>query len=108
MAGLGASSSTAWLVDSGASHHVCSDRNMLTNMRKSNVKSMITANHDVVVKGQGDVQLRVSEHGARKIVQVCDVLYVPDFVANFAVCGKSGRSRHACDVPAGSVCCGAP
>jgi hypothetical protein len=58
--GLAAPSSTAWLVNLGASHHVCSDRNMLTNMRKSNVKSMITANHGaVVVKGQGDVRLRL-------------------------------------------------
>jgi hypothetical protein len=44
MAGLGASSSTAWLVDSGASHHVCSNRAMLSDLRESHVKSVITAN----------------------------------------------------------------
>jgi hypothetical protein len=89
MAGLGASSSTARLVDLEASHYVCSDRNMLSNMRKSNVKSMITANHGVVVvKGQGDVQLRVSEHGVRKIVKNCDVLYIHDLMANLLFVGK--------------------
>jgi hypothetical protein len=83
MAGLGVSSSTTWLVDSGASHHVCSDRAMSNSLRESSVKSVLTANHGVTsVKGQGDVQLRVRVHGSSKVVKVCDVLYVPGFVAN--------------------------
>jgi hypothetical protein len=53
MAGLGASSSTMWLVDSGASHHVCSNRATLSDLRESRVKSVITANHGVAeVVGQ--------------------------------------------------------
>jgi hypothetical protein len=106
MAGLGASSSTAWLVDSGASHHVCSDKSMLTNLRASNVKSLITANHVVAsVKGQGDVQLRV--HGSSNVVEVCDVLYVPDVVANLLSVGKlAGQGMPG--VCTGSLCVGAP
>jgi transposase InsO family protein len=89
MAGLGVSSSTAWLADSGASHHVCSDRAMFSNLHESRVKSVLTAKHGVAfVKGQGDVQLRVCLHGSSEVVAVCDVLYVPDFVANLLSVGK--------------------
>jgi hypothetical protein len=88
MAGLGASSSTTWLVDSGASHHVCSDRAMFRSLRESRVKSVLTANHGVTsLKGQGNVQLRVSVHGSSKVVKVFDVLYVPDFVAHLLSVG---------------------
>ena len=63
MAGLGASS-TAWLVDSGASHHICAQRDLLSDFLDSSVKSVLTANHGVApVLGQGDVRLRVTVHG---------------------------------------------
>jgi hypothetical protein len=89
MAGLGVSSSTAWLVDSGASHHVCSDRTLFNNLRASDVKSVMTANHGIApVKGQEYVQLRVSVHSSNKVVEVRDVLYVPGLSANLLSVGK--------------------
>jgi hypothetical protein len=74
MAGLGASSSTAWLVESGASHHVCSNRAMLSDLLESRAKSVITATHGVAkVVGQGTLRLHVTVGCARSlwVVQGC-------------------------------------
>jgi hypothetical protein len=61
MAGLGAFSPTAWLVDSGASHHVCSDRAVFDDLLESKVKSVVTANHGVArVVGQGTLRLHLT------------------------------------------------
>jgi hypothetical protein len=92
MAGLGAiscCSSTAWLVDSGASHHVCSDRAMFDDLSESRVQSVITANHGVAwVIGQGTLRLRMTVRGLGKVVAIPDVLCVPDFVTNLLSVGK--------------------
>jgi hypothetical protein len=55
----------------------------------SHIKSVITANHGVApVLGQGTVRLSVSVHGLIKVVTVCDVLYVPDFMTNLLSVSK--------------------
>jgi hypothetical protein len=89
MAGLSASSSTAWLLDSGASHHVCSNRAMLGDLRESRVKPVIRANHGVAqVVGQGTLRLRAPVRGLCKVVVIRDVLCVPDFVTKLLSVGK--------------------
>jgi hypothetical protein len=105
MAGQGVpspSSSSVWLVDSGASHHLCADRLMMCDFRESHVTLVTTANYGAgPMKGLGGVQLTV--HGT--IGRLRDVLYVLDLVTNLLSLSKlvdQGMpvefARDSCDI----------
>lgn len=65
-----------WIIDSGASRHMCADFNCFQGIRPSKVKYITVANMQrLAVKGRGDILLNVeSKHGG---MELKNVLFVP-------------------------------
>lgn len=72
-----------WLVDSGASEHMCRDRALFTSIASTSEKSVIVGNGAVIsVLGCGQMAVQVS-NGTKWIDTVIDnVLYVPELKTN--------------------------
>lgn len=68
-----------WYIDSGASQHMTSHEDWLSELRSTSVKEIVTANNKkMAVSGTGKVVLRVNDED----VGVKDVLYVPELTTN--------------------------
>ena len=48
-----------WVIDSGASRHMCAEKNAIVNLKQSTAKFMIAANgHKISVLGEGCVNIQ--------------------------------------------------
>lgn len=76
-----------WVLDSGASSHICRDKNLFSvlNVYKSNV--WLPSGQNVMVKGIGEVCLTISG----KKYSLKDVLYVPDLKCNLLSVRKMAK-----------------
>lgn len=74
-----------WFLDSGASHHMCNERERFTNVRPTAKKEVTMANNSQLpVIGAGQVRLKL-DRGADLAVMTAelnDVLFVPDLCTN--------------------------
>lgn len=78
-----------WLVDSGASCHMSANNELFNDMNESPIQEVFIGNGDpIVVKGVGDVSLRISNLDTRKTYTVRDTLYVPSLVDNLLSVSK--------------------
>lgn len=69
-----------WYIDSGASMHMCSNKEWLCNVREPTVKTVAVANREPLsVECVGDISINVSQHNK---IQLKNVLYVPGVAAN--------------------------
>jgi hypothetical protein len=74
-----------WYVDSGASNHMTPCKEMLTNIKQSNVENIISANNaKLVVKNAGEVLMQTN----KSEIKIDDVLYVPNLAANLLSVNK--------------------
>lgn len=65
-----------WIVDSGASRHMCADKSQFLNIQPYKTKSIIVANKQrIEVKGRGDIILKVENNFGP--IKLRNVLYVP-------------------------------
>ena len=72
-----------WILDSGASMHMCCDKLFMKDMRKPKVTSVTAANKaKVSVHGEGDVLLQCNGPKGASQVILKNVLYVPDLTSN--------------------------
>ncbi|XP_011883582.1 PREDICTED: uncharacterized protein LOC105570751 [Vollenhovia emeryi] len=73
-----------WLVDSGATNHMVSKREIFTDMKK-HVESIYVANgHKVTAIGKGTVNAKfINKLGNITAVSIANVLYVPQIQGNF-------------------------
>ena len=72
-----------WIIDSGASRHMCSDRSMMQNLRKSTTNAVTAANKNKVrVEAEGEVLLKGDTAQEEQTVCLRRVLYVPDISTN--------------------------
>lgn len=69
-----------WYIDSGASMHMCSNKEWLCNVREPSVKTVTVANREPLsVECVGDISINVSQHSK---IQLKNVLHVPGLAAN--------------------------
>lgn len=69
-----------WYVDSGASMHMCGNKEWMYNLRAPSVKSITVANSEPLsVEGTGEINLNILQGGT---IQLKNVLYVPGLAAN--------------------------
>lgn len=85
-----------WILDSGASTHMCYDRVHMTNFREAKVKNVTTANKEKVpVLGEGNILMQYSAQGEKRQVILKNVLYVPKITTNLlsvsAIAKKGGK-----------------
>lgn len=69
-----------WYIDSGASMHMCSEKDWMYNIREPSVKTITVANREpLAVKGAGEINVNLAQGGT---IQLKNVLYVPGLAAN--------------------------
>ncbi|CAG9134816.1 unnamed protein product [Plutella xylostella] len=79
----GSFSQTDWYVDSGASSHLTSRKDWLSNTTKQQVDEIIIADKSSIpVQGCGDVQITTVVGDTEYDIPVTEVLYVPDLATN--------------------------
>jgi len=73
-----------WIVDSGATSHVTSNRSMFAEFNKNHRENIFVANGQrVVVEGIGTVRIQITNSdGKRQSVKIQNVLYVPSISGN--------------------------
>lgn len=72
-----------WIIDSGASSHMCSDRNLFSDIQFGSFGDITIASGDKIsAKGQGTVTLCVGLTDKRLEIILLNVLYVPNLETN--------------------------
>lgn len=79
-----------WCVDSGASSHLCCNRNMFDEFEPCEESIMLAAEHKILAKGKGVVRLRTNEFD----VTLVDVLFVPGLQCNFVSVARAVNSGY--------------
>lgn len=76
--------SSAWIIDSGASAHMCYDKSFFTSMKKFSGGYITLANgKKTQILGEGDgVLLGINGEENVQRIDVCDVKYVPGLATN--------------------------
>lgn len=83
---------TRWILDSGATNHVCNDRRRFITFMKHRI-TLQTGDTSAQVVGRGTVQLtgRNPETGEARTITLTDALYAPDFHVSLVSYGKLKR-----------------
>lgn len=73
-------SSLQWCVDSGASDHMCADKNSFFVLDETPQQGRITTANggEMKVRGKGKVQLRIQDGNTVTTVELSEVLWVPE------------------------------
>jgi len=77
-----------WLIDSGASSHFCSKRSAFTTYRKTSQTVRIGDDSALRASGQGSVPLSVLVSRKAEILQLRNVVHVPDIAVNLLSASK--------------------
>ena len=74
-----------WIIDSGASVHMCNDRSLFHSFRKFNKEGAVSVGNGEVVTtvGVGTVRCEAANKGWKnRKIQLKDVLYIPNLMCN--------------------------
>jgi transposase InsO family protein len=72
-----------WYIDSGATTHMCKDKNLFKNIEYNCNTSIVVANGETIkAEGRGDVDIFVKNGKNYVNVTLSEVLYVPDIDSN--------------------------
>ena len=84
-----------WIIDSGASAHMCAWRNFFDTL-DVNKKGTVTVADGKQVKalGTGNIRLTIKTEKGLKPIQLIDVLYVPKLNSNLISVSKLGGKGH--------------
>lgn len=77
-----------WLLDSGASTHVCNTPSMFEDIEPENSSIVVGDDREVAVTGRGTVKLRVFVDNKTNILRLHDVALVPDLGVNLVSTGR--------------------
>lgn len=80
--------SSHWLVDCGASHSYCNDRNLLHRARHCNAGVKLGNGHRLSVLAEGEANILLPPHGHKLTITV---RYVPELRRNLLSAGALGR-----------------
>lgn len=74
---------STWYIDSGASSHMCNDRNLFVSYRRVTPRFVVVANSEKLqILGVGDVHTNIEVDGISKIAKIRNVNYTPEMNAN--------------------------
>ncbi len=75
---------TSWIIDSGATCHMCNDKDMFIEFRELHTVQLVKLGDGKSVKatGRGNIKLEVIVQGELKMCVLNDVLCVPDLAYN--------------------------
>lgn len=80
IAAFSGESSEKWYIDSGASMHMCSNKDWMYDVSEPSVKTITVTNREPLsVKGIGSIYINISQNSK---IQVRNVLYVPGLATN--------------------------
>ena len=73
-------SGTQWIIDSGATSHICSDRNLFTDLKKLNhpLDVVLGDGRALLAKHSGTVHLQVKSGSLTRKCKLHNVLFVPE------------------------------
>ena len=92
---LSANVASNWIVDSGATCHMCSDPKVFTKLRSLEPPQKVTLGdgHELKAIGQGIVKLTISlSNGKTKECKLNDVLFVPNLSYNLLSVSKAAET----------------
>lgn len=79
----------SWLIDSGASEHMTSERESFSNYEELHHRVVRIANGEPMrVAGQGVVEIRGEADGEERVIRLTGVLHVPGLAASLISVGK--------------------
>lgn len=86
----GTLTSDTWLLDSGASRHLCADKNQITNLTKVDkaIKMKVANKQMIQLNHIGTVGLKTRNGNKERSVKLTDVAYAPTFQCNLISVGK--------------------
>ena len=93
---LAAISSGTWIVDSGATCHVCNDKNLFTDIRDLDTPQQVTLGDGSPLEGpaEGTVKLdMILPDGSTQNCKLKNVLYVPKLSYNLLSVSKASEAR---------------
>jgi hypothetical protein len=74
---------TLWVIDSGATAHVCKDKSKFSNYREVQNKLIEVATKETAkVYGIGDIVMEIESKGQIIMLELKNVLHVPNFAKN--------------------------
>ena len=87
------SSKNKWIIDSGASKHMCNDRTMFTRLKDVKQPQMVKVGngYPVRVKGIGNIKLTTNTKKGGKKCVLKKVLFVPDLSFNLLSVSRSTK-----------------
>jgi len=88
--------SAKWVLDSGATHHMTSDRTQFQNLTPARISISIANGATMIAEGEGDILLNLQLDDETNQVLLKKVLYVPEM-------GSSGLVSVRCIQAAGGV-----
>ena len=98
----------SWIVDSGATCHMCNDEKLFVELHslKQPMEVMLGDGHIIKAVGHGDIMLQMNtEPGKSKLCKVRDVMYVPKISYNLLSVSKASEfgnttkfSRSGCQI----------
>ena len=93
---LNATSSGAWIIDSGATCQMCNDKELFIDMRHLNISQQVTLGDRSLLEGptEGMVKLdMILPGGSTQKRKLKDVLYVPKFSYRLLSVSKASEAR---------------
>ena len=78
---------STWLLDSGATNHVCCSKEMLSSLEPFESTIKVGDGRQLAVKGIGIVTCRLNIDKKVNTINISDILYVPDFSTNLISVG---------------------
>ncbi|KRY39868.1 Retrovirus-related Pol polyprotein from transposon TNT 1-94, partial [Trichinella britovi] len=79
---IGGRSILKWCLDSGASSHMCSNKEMFLSMKKMKRTLSLANNKSTEIMGTGTANLEIPGSDGTRSVKLHDTLYVPDLRSN--------------------------
>ncbi|UYV78997.1 hypothetical protein LAZ67_17000580, partial [Cordylochernes scorpioides] len=81
----------SWVIDSGATHHVCNKREWFTNFQGITSDPILTASGTTRAEGCGDIKFKAYVGKHHVDLKLCNVLYVPNVRRNLLSVSSMGN-----------------
>ncbi|CAF1077662.1 unnamed protein product, partial [Brachionus calyciflorus] len=77
-----------WLLDSGATNHLCCVKSMFKDLKPHNSKVKVGDGRDLEVIGIGNIEAKITSRNELKSLTLTNVLFVPELSVNLISIGK--------------------
>ncbi|CAF0996316.1 unnamed protein product [Brachionus calyciflorus] len=90
-ASLNSEAKNIWLLDSGATNHLCCIKSMFSDLKPHSSKVKVGDGRDLEVMGIGNIKAKIKSKNDLKSITIENVLYVPELSVNLISIGKLSR-----------------